>query len=205
MVRAQLEAVFAETPPAAAKTGMLYSEAIISEIAAFLQRRPRLLLVVDPVMISTSGRRLLQAGAIETLRRTLLPLATLITPNRAEAEVLTGQKINAPEDLRAAARFIQGAFGCAALVKGGHLPGTGQAVDILFDGQSEWMFVAPRAHNLRLHGTGCVYSAAITAGLAKGKSLAAAVRWGKQFVTEAIYKELISTKSSPEFSRGRDS
>jgi hydroxymethylpyrimidine/phosphomethylpyrimidine kinase len=187
MVRAQLEAVFEETPPEAAKTGMLYSAAIISEIAGFMRGMPRFPLVVDPVMISTSGRRLLQSDALGTLRRKLLPLTTLVTPNRSEAEVLSGRKINTPEDLRAAARSIQAAFGCAALVKGGHLPGTHQAIDILFDGKSEWMFFAPRAHNVRLHGTGCVYSAAITAALAKGQALPAAVRWGKQFVTGHIF------------------
>jgi hydroxymethylpyrimidine/phosphomethylpyrimidine kinase len=196
MIRAQLEAVFADTPPAAVKTGLLYSAAIIREIARFLRRHPRQPLVVDPVMIATSGRRLLQAEAIATLRRELLPLATLVTPNRPEAEVLTGRKIKTPEDLRAAARDLRRAFGCAILVKGGHLPGTKEAIDVLFDGTNEWLFSAPRAQKIRLHGTGCTYSAAITASLAKERPLASAVREGKQFVTEMIYRELAFSREA---------
>jgi len=187
MIRAQLNAIFAETRPAAAKTGMLYSSLIIREVVRFLRDVPPLPLVVDPVMISTSGRRLLQTGALKVLERELLPLAALVTPNRAEAEVLTGRKIETPEDARAAARRLHGMFGCAALVKGGHLPGTREAVDILFDGRDEWMFSAPRARNVRLHGTGCVYSAAIAAALAQGRSLLASVAFGKQFVTDTIF------------------
>jgi hydroxymethylpyrimidine/phosphomethylpyrimidine kinase len=192
MIRAQFEAVFAETTPGAAKTGMLYSAEIVREVARFMRRRPGIPLVVDPVMISTSGRRLLQIDAVEVLKRELLPMAALVTPNRAEAEVLTGKKIETPEDMRAAARVIYRTFGCAALVKGGHVEGTREAIDILFDGRSEWTFSAPRARNVRLHGTGCTYSAAITAGLARGQSLAAAVAWGKQFVTDAIYAGVLS-------------
>ena len=192
IIRAQLEAVFAEAPPGAAKTGMLYSAEIVREVARFMRRSPKIPLVVDPVMISTSGRRLLQIEAVEVLKRELLPVAALVTPNRVEAEVLTGIKIETPEDMRAAARLIYGAFGSAALVKGGHVEGTNEAIDILFDGTSEWMFSAPRARNVRLHGTGCTYSAAITAGLARGQSLSEAVSWGKQFVTEAIFSGVMS-------------
>jgi hydroxymethylpyrimidine kinase/phosphomethylpyrimidine kinase len=187
MIRAQLESVFAENPPTAAKTGMLYSSAIISEIARFLRNRPRIPLVVDPVMVSTSGRRLLQLDAIAVLRRELLPLAALVTPNRSEAEVLTGGKIRSPEDLRAAARSIYAAFGCAVLVKGGHLPATNDAIDILFDGKNEWMLSAKRVRGVRLHGTGCVYSAAITAAFAKCASLSSAASYGKRVITETIH------------------
>ena len=193
MVRAQLEAVFAESAPNAAKTGMLYSAGIVREIVSFLKCAPPIPLVVDPVMIATSGASLLQGGALKILQTQLLPLAALVTPNRAEAEVLVGREIRSPEDLRAAARSIHSRFGCAALVKGGHLPATNDSIDILFDGQNEWMLSAPRVRGVRLHGTGCVYSAAITAALAKGKPLAVAVQIGKDFVT----RHILASRSSP--------
>jgi len=188
MVRAQLAAVFAEaSPPRAAKTGMLYSASLVQEVARFMKRHREVPLVVDPVMIATSGRPLLQPDALEVLRRQLLPLAALVTPNRDEAEVLSGPRVRAPEEMREAARRIFGQFGCAALVKGGHVAAGGDSVDILFDGASEWMLSAPRAHGVRLHGTGCAYSAAIVAGLARGESLLSAVARAKQFITEMIH------------------
>ena len=186
MIRAQLNAVFAVDPPTAAKTGMLYSAVIVREVARFLRAFPRLPLVVDPVMISTSGRRLLQTDAVSVLENELLPRATLVTPNRAEAEILARQAIRSPEDLRFAARAIQIRFGCATLVKGGHLPGTNEAIDVLFDGVNEWLFSSPRVQGIRLHGTGCAYSAAITAALAGGNPLVKAVGCGKQFITDTI-------------------
>jgi hydroxymethylpyrimidine/phosphomethylpyrimidine kinase len=187
MVRAQLEAVAAQSPPSAAKTGMLFSAAIVREVAAFLKRSPALPLVVDPVILSTSGRRLLQPPGLAALQRDLLPLAALVTPNLMEAGVLTGQKITSPQDLRAAAAAIHRNFGCAALVKGGHLGGTTEAVDFLCSDDGEWMFSAPRALGAALHGTGCVYSAAITAWLARGRSLQVAVRLAKAHITRAIF------------------
>jgi hydroxymethylpyrimidine/phosphomethylpyrimidine kinase len=187
MVRAQLEAVAAAFPLSAAKTGMLYSAAIVREVAVFFQQARSVPLVVDPVIISTSGRRLLQPAGVALLRRELLPLAALVTPNVAEAEILTGKKIATLENLRAAARHIYHAFGCAALVKGGHLPGTEEAVDFLCGGEGEWMFSAPRAKVKGLHGTGCAYSAAITAWLARGRSLQHAVKLGKDYITRTIF------------------
>jgi hydroxymethylpyrimidine/phosphomethylpyrimidine kinase len=187
MVRAQLEAVAEGCPPSAAKTGMLFSAAIVREVAAFLKRTRPLPLVVDPVIISTSGRRLLQAAGVATLKRELLPLAALVTPNVLEAEVLTGQNIASAQDLRSAAAAIHRRFGCAALAKGGHLAGTNQAVDFLCSDEGEWMFSAPRAGGPPLHGTGCAYSAAITAWLARGRSLEMAVRLAKNHITRAIF------------------
>jgi len=187
MVRAQLEAVAAEGPPSAAKTGMLFSPAIVREAAAFFKRTRGVPLVVDPVIISTSGRRLLQAEGVTALKRELLPLAALVTPNVMEAEILTGKKISSAADLRAAAGTIHRMFGCAALVKGGHLTGTNQAVDFLCSDEGEWMFSAPRAKGAALHGAGCIYSAAITAWLARGRSLEASVRLAKDYITRAIY------------------
>jgi hydroxymethylpyrimidine/phosphomethylpyrimidine kinase len=187
MVRAQLESVAAAFPLSAAKTGMLFSAAIVSEVAAFFQQARAVPLVVDPVIISTSGRRLLQTAGVAMLQRKLLPLAALVTPNIAEAEILTGEKIATLEEMRAAARTIKQRFGCAALVKGGHLPGTREAVDFLCSGEGEWMLSAPRAKVKGLHGTGCTYSAAITAWLAQGRPLDQAVKLAKDYITRTIF------------------
>jgi hydroxymethylpyrimidine/phosphomethylpyrimidine kinase len=186
MVRAQIEAVFAYMPPKAAKTGLLHSAAIIRELVDFFRQRPAVPLVVDPVMVATSGRRLLLDGAARLLQRDLLPLATLVTPNLAEAEFLTGQKIHTPEDLRRAARQIHKSCGCAALVKGGHLPGTDVSVDFLCGASGEWMLSTPRIKGVALHGTGCTYSAAITAWLARGCPLLQAVTRAKTYIAAAI-------------------
>jgi hydroxymethylpyrimidine kinase/phosphomethylpyrimidine kinase len=187
MVRAQLETVAAAFPIAAAKTGMLFSAAIVREVAAFFQRARAVPLVVDPVLISTSGRRLLQTAGVAMLQRTLLPLAALVTPNIAEAEILSGEKIATLEEMRAAARLIRERFGCATLVKGGHLPWTREAVDFLCSGEGEWMLSAPRAKVKGLHGTGCTYSAAITAWLAHGRSMEQAVKLAKDHITRTIF------------------
>ena len=113
-------------------------------------------LVVDPVMIATSGRRLLKPGAVKILCEQLLPLAALVTPNLAEAAALTGRPLRtASRRMRRAAREIQGCFGCAALVKGGHLPGAREAADIFFDGDTELLLTAPFVRGVRTHGTGC--------------------------------------------------
>jgi hydroxymethylpyrimidine/phosphomethylpyrimidine kinase len=187
MVRAQIEAVAAEFPLTAAKTGMLYSTAIVREVAAFFRQAGRLPLVVDPVVISTSGRRLLEREGVKALQRELLPLAAVTTPNVAEAEVLIGAKIMTIEDLRGAAQRIRDLFGCAALVKGGHLRGTSEAVDFLCCEDGEWLLAAPRVRGLALHGTGCTYSAAIAAWLARGKSLVKSVEFAKNHITQVIY------------------
>jgi hydroxymethylpyrimidine/phosphomethylpyrimidine kinase len=187
MVRAQLEAVADAFPLSAAKTGMLYSASIVREVAAFFQQARSVPLVVDPVINSTSGRRLLQTAGVSMLQRALLPLAALVTPNISEAEILTGEKIATLEGMRAAARTIRERFGCAALVKGGHLSGTREAVDFLCSGEGEWMFLAPRAKVKGLHGTGCTYSAAIAAWLAHGLPLDQAVKLAKDYITRTIF------------------
>jgi hydroxymethylpyrimidine/phosphomethylpyrimidine kinase len=186
LVRAQIEAVAGAMPLAAAKTGMLYSAAIVEEVAAFFKRAPALPLVVDPVMAASSGRRLLQSGGLAALRRELLPLALLVTPNVAEAEILTGRRIATVEELRSAAAALYQRFGCAALVKGGHLPGTRQAVDFLYSDRGEWMLTAPRRKGGGWHGTGCTYSAAITAWLARGCALEKSVELAKNYITRSI-------------------
>jgi len=189
---AQLEALFAELPPAAAKTGMLYSAPLIRAVVEFLGRRPRIPLVVDPVLIATSGARLLQPAAMRLLLRELLPLATVITPNLHEATLLRNPKpgtpllLRCPEDLRRAARALHERFGCAVLVKGGHLPRAREAADIFFDGHTELLLTAPFVPGVRTHGTGCTLSAAITAQLALGFPLPRAVARAKEFITQAI-------------------
>jgi hydroxymethylpyrimidine/phosphomethylpyrimidine kinase len=194
-VRAQLDAVFTELPPAAVKTGMLYSEPIIRAVADYL-RLKRTVLIVDPVMVSTSGARLLKPAALRVLCRELLPLASLATPNLQEAEILTGAKLRSVEDLRRAAKTIHRQFGCAALVKGGHLRGLREAVDIFFDGREELLLTAPFVRGVHTHGTGCTYSAAITGYAARGFGLAEAVSRGKEFITRAIAESQVAAGHS---------
>jgi hydroxymethylpyrimidine/phosphomethylpyrimidine kinase len=189
MLRQQIEAVFAELPPRAVKTGMLFSAENIRVVADFFgvrAARPRVPLVADPVMVSTSGARLLHPAAEIILNEKLLPLATLVTPNLDEAEILAEQKISSPEDLRAAAREIFSRFGCAVLVKGGHLKNCREAIDIFYDGKTELLLSAPFVKAVSTHGTGCTYSAAICAALALGHDLPHAVELGKNFITAAI-------------------
>jgi hydroxymethylpyrimidine/phosphomethylpyrimidine kinase len=189
-VRDQLEIVFAELKPAAVKTGMLFSTPIIHMVAEFFRRGNRPPLVVDPVMVATSGAPLLQPSARRALRGELLPLATLVTPNLHEAEILLGETIASVQDLRAAARALQAQHGCAALVKGGHLLELSEAVDFYCDGQTELMLSAPFVRGVSTHGTGCTYSAAIAAYLARGCALTRAVALAKDFITQAIARSV---------------
>ena len=190
MLRQQIEAVFEELNPAAVKTGMLFSAENIRVVANFFRnsklKTKNLKLVVDPVMVSTSGARLLQPAAEKILREKLLPLAALVTPNLDETEILAGQKISSPEDLRSAARTIHSRYGCAVLVKGGHLKNSLMAIDVFFDGETELLLSAPFVKGVSTHGTGCTYSAAICAALALGHGLPHAVEIGKNFITAAI-------------------
>ncbi len=186
ILRRQLQAVFEELPPAAVKTGMLYSTATVRVVAGFFDSRRRVPLVVDPVMISTSGTRLLKPAAVHLLTARLLPLATLVTPNLDEAGFLAGRKLKTEEDLRWAARQIHRRFGCAALVKGGHLPEAKEAVDIFYDGRTELLLSAPFVPEVRTHGTGCTYSAAITGFLCLGHELSKAVAQAKEYISQAI-------------------
>jgi hydroxymethylpyrimidine/phosphomethylpyrimidine kinase len=226
MVRRQLEAIFQELPPAAIKTGMLFSAENVRLVADFLERLKKNCshaaegssfeglkiaqrfsagltnasnqvpqgrrnlppLVVDPVILSTSGTKLLEPRALKILRDRLLPLAALVTPNLAEAQILSGHKISSVEEMDLATRKIHSQFGCAVLLKGGHLRGESQATDIFFDGKTNLVLRAPFVKGIRTHGTGCVYSAAICAGLALGKTLPQAVQTAKRFITRAILK-----------------
>jgi hydroxymethylpyrimidine/phosphomethylpyrimidine kinase len=186
IVRQQIEAIFSELRPAAVKTGMLYSNEIIRVIVNFFKRGRRPPLVVDPVMVSTSDARLLKPSAIRTLMRELLPLATLVTPNLDEAQILLSRELRSVEDLRFAARQIYERFGCAALVKGGHLRTGKEAADIFYDGKTELLLTAPFIKGVSTHGTGCTYSAAIAALLARGETLTRAVICAKDYITQAI-------------------
>src|ERR1035441_2426185 len=186
IVRGQMEAVFDAFSPNAVKTGMLYSVPVIRVVGEFFHRRPRLPLVVDPVMVSTSGAQLLKAAAVRVLCAELLPIAMLVTPNLDEAEILVGAKLTSVPDLRAAARALHKRFGCAALVKGGHLRGLKEAVEIFYDGRQELLLSAPFIRGVSTHGTGCTYSAAIAGHLARGCPLPRAVQRAKEYITQAI-------------------
>ncbi len=190
MLRQQIEAVFEELNPAAVKTGMLFSAQNISVVAKFFSNSKLKIknskLIVDPVLISTSGAKLIQPAALKILTEKLLPLATLVTPNLDEAEILAEQKISSPEDLRSAARKIHARFGCAVLVKGGHLNNSLMAIDVFYDGKNELLLSAPFVKGVSTHGTGCTYSAAICAALALGHGLPHAIEIGKNFITAAI-------------------
>jgi len=192
LVAEQIEAMLEDYSPAAVKTGALGSAGIV-EVIARIAARFRFPLVVDPVMVSKHGGRLLLEDTLDAMRTLLLPRAALITPNLAEAEALTGMAIGSPGEMRAAARRLQEMGAGAVLVKGGHLEG--DAVDILFDGAAFREFAAPRVITRHTHGTGCTYSAAITAGLARGLALGDAVGRAKEFITEAI-------RTNPGLGRG---
>jgi len=186
MLAQQIEAVLAEFPPTACKTGMLFSADLIQVVAKFFCQDERPTLVVDPVMVATSGARLLKPDGLRALKEELLPLASLVTPNLGEAELLTGFSLRQEEDLRRAAHSLHERFGCAALVKGGHLRAGKEAVDIFYDGRTELLLSAPFIPGISTHGTGCIYSAAIAGYCARGLALPAAVERAKDFVTQAI-------------------
>lgn len=183
MVVQQIAAVMEELKPKAVKTGMLYSAAIIDRANEALP--VGIPLIVDPVMISTSGALLLRNSAVSALKA-LLSRATLMTPNLHEAEYLLGRKLVEADDLRSAAREFHERYGCAALVKGGHLPEMKVALDFLYDGRAEWLLEAPYVRGVSTHGTGCTYSAAIAAYCALGESLLTAVLRSKEFISNAI-------------------
>lgn len=189
IVRQQILAVGKAYSPAAVKTGMLYSPAIIRSVAETLRTFQRIPLVVDPVLAATSGASLAQPRALTAWKTYLLPLASLVTPNLREATALTGERIRSPEEMRAAARRLHGEFGCAVLVKGGHLVSSAEAVDLFFDGRNELLLSAPFRSRVHLHGTGCRLSAAIAAFLARGHDLTRAVELGKQFITDWIAEQ----------------
>ena len=183
-VAQQMDCVFSDIPPDAVKTGMLGSSELIRTVAAKLREYHAGPIVVDPVMVSTSGSRLLPEDAVDALKAELLPIAMVLTPNIPEAEVLAGMDIQSGDDMQEAARRIQKAYGCAVLCKGGHR--LNDAGDLLYaDGKSTW-FYGKRVDTQNTHGTGCTLSSAIASNLAKGKNLEEAVRYAKEYLSGAL-------------------
>ncbi|WP_107727568.1 bifunctional hydroxymethylpyrimidine kinase/phosphomethylpyrimidine kinase [Desmospora activa] len=184
-VTRQMEAVATDIGIDAAKTGMIASTSIMEAVAAQVKKHRIHPLVIDPVMVAKSGSSLLEEAARHALKRILLPLSHLITPNLPEAEILVGESLDTDEKRKDAARRLTDMGADAVIIKGGHLQGN-QADDLLYDGGNFHVFTAPRLHTRHTHGTGCTFSAAITAELAKGHSLLEAVRVAKAYITEAI-------------------
>ena len=184
MVAAQIEAVLSDIGADAVKTGMLSSCDIIETVARELKHFRVDRLVVDPVMVAKSGDRLLREDAVDALRISLIPSATVVTPNIPEAETLADMKIESEEDIRLAAGKILSMGAKAVVVKGGHLPGP--PIDLLYDGREFRQFDAPRIKTRNTHGTGCTFASAIAAGLAKKMDVVDAVATAKEYVTEAI-------------------
>ena len=183
-LRQQIDAVFEDIVPDAVKIGMVSSAELIEGIAERLRYYKAANIVVDPVMVATSGSRLMKTDAVATLTRVLLPIASLVTPNIPEAEVLTGREIHGKEDMIAAAVQICEEYGCAVLLKGGH--SVNDARDLLAaDGELRW-FEGKRIANPNTHGTGCTLSSAIAANLAKGYDLASSVERAKQYISGAL-------------------
>ena len=185
LVRDQIRVVATDLPPDAVKTGMLANAALVEAVAEAIDEHRLPNYVLDPVMISTSGKRLLDGDAEQIIRRKLIPLATVVTPNLHEARILTGLPVEAPSDFADAARAILDLGARAALVKGGHLGGD-EAVDLLLTEEGECMWSRPRLRTSAGHGTGCTLSAALAAGLAAGRPLADAAAVAVDFVARAL-------------------
>jgi hydroxymethylpyrimidine/phosphomethylpyrimidine kinase len=186
----QIRAVVTDIGVDAAKTGMLASAAIIAEVAEAVRETGVPNLVVDPVSVSKHGHPLLDEDAADALRTRIVPLAALVTPNLPEAALLTGRPVRTVDDMERAAEALLELGARAAMVKGGHLEGRGEAVDLLVTAEGVEPVTAPRVDTAHTHGTGCVLSSAIAAHLALGSGLSDAVRAGKGFVTEAIRTHL---------------
>ncbi len=183
-LQAQIDAVFEDIFPDAVKIGMVSSAALIQVIADRLRFYQAKNIVLDPVMVSTSGSKLLKSDAVSALTRELLPIATLATPNIPEAEVLAGMPISNKTDMQGAAKQISEAYGCAVLLKGGHR--IDDAHDLLYGhGEYHW-FEGARINNPNAHGTGCTLSSAIASNLAKGFDLAESVKRAKDYVSCAL-------------------
>jgi hydroxymethylpyrimidine/phosphomethylpyrimidine kinase len=197
-VRQQIELCLASFPVRAVKTGLLFSARIVETVVNVLERiTKRIPVVVDPVMVATSGDVLLEEEAVEIYRKRLFPRATLITPNMAEASTLSGKPVRDLDEMREVGRQLSEDLGTRVLLKGGHRGGE-IAVDLLFGGTRIQEFRAPFVAGVSTHGTGCTYSAAITAGLARGDKLNEAIRSAKEFVSGAIRRHFAWPNSSGE-------
>ena len=187
-LKQQIDAVFEDIFPDSVKIGMVSSRELISVIADRLKYHKAKNIVVDPVMVATSGSMLMKTDAARTLTKELLPIATLVTPNIPEAEVLSELAIESKEDMLFAARFIGDTYGCAVLLKGGH--SINDANDLLYaNGEYHW-FEGKRIDNPNTHGTGCTLSSAIASNLAKGFTLAESVQRAKEYISGALSAQL---------------
>ena len=183
-LKAQIDAVFEDIFPDAVKIGMVASSDLIKVIAERLRFYEPGNIVVDPVMVATSGSSLMKTDAVKTLCQELLPLAALVTPNIPEAQILAEQEITDENDMLAAAKAIGDRYGCAVLLKGGH--SVSDANDLLYVDDEFLWFYGKRIHNPNTHGTGCTLSSAIAANLAKGYGLEAAVERAKAYISGAL-------------------
>jgi len=189
LIRDQIEILLQSYPVAAIKTGMLYSAEIIELVAGLLAEHPEIPLVVDPVMVASTGDALAARDTQEAYKKHLFPQAALLTPNLDEAETFSGERITDESSQFQAARSLQEAFGTPILLKGGHLAGP-DCLDLLWDGQSRTDFRSPRIDTPASHGTGCTLSAAITAGLAHGRSITQASSAAKCFLNQSLSQSL---------------
>lgn len=183
-VAMQLDSVLRDMGADASKTGMLSNSGIIEAVSAKVREYSLKNLVVDPVMVAKSGDPLLKKEARDALITRIIPLAFLVTPNLHEASVLAEREIKTLDEMKEAAKVIYGMGPAYVLIKGGHL--TGSAIDILYDGKEYREFISERINSPNTHGTGCTFSAAIAANLAKGEDIFNAIDKAKKFVTEAI-------------------
>lgn len=193
-LKEQIKDIVEDIFPDAVKTGMVSSSELIKTISESIKEFKLKNIVVDPVMVATSGAKLISDNAIETLKNELLPLATVITPNIPEAEVLCGSKITSEKDMENAAKSINEKFGCAVLLKGGH--NLNDANDFLFDGKIGTWFYGKRINNPNTHGTGCTLSSAIASNLAKGYALEKSVKNAKDYLSNALNAMLDLGKGS---------
>lgn len=189
-VAKQLESIGADLPPEAVKTGMLFSSEIIRTVADKIEAFDWPKLVIDPVMVAKGGSPLLLEEAVAALRSRLLPMAEVVTPNLPEAEILTGLTIRSMRDREEAARSLAAQGARFAVIKGGHDDSGEKTVDLVYDGHTFDYLEGPRISTRHTHGTGCTFSAAITAGLAQGLPVFEAVRLAKAFIQAAIEDEL---------------
>jgi hydroxymethylpyrimidine/phosphomethylpyrimidine kinase len=189
-VVAQIEAVVTDMRVGAVKTGMLLDSGIMSAVADCLQQLSSISIVVDPVMVSRTGAQLIDDAAIATLRDRLIPVAAIVTPNRYEAQILSGLEVSTLEEMKAAARRIYELGAATVLVKGGGMEGSLRGVDVWFDGNELDILATETVETPHTHGTGCTLSAAIAANLAKGKNLRSAVRLAKDYLTQALKHSL---------------
>ena len=198
----QVDNIFTDIRPDAVKIGMVSNAALIKNIAEKLKEYHAENIVVDPVMVATSGSKLISDEAIETLKEELLPMACVLTPNIPEAEVLSGMAIQSEEDMIAAAKYISETYSCAVLCKGGH--SLNDANDLLYrDGSYKW-FHGKRIDNPNTHGTGCTLSSAIASNLAKGFDLDTSVERAKAYISGALAAMLDLGKGSGPMNHGFD-